>query len=237
MNNLLDLYGAEIRALYNCEIPALIDVIPADCSHHEEFRQEGGLWRFDFRCNFADGKFFASTVHRSPREAFAKARDKIINQIHEWHASRFSDDLGNSEKQFADAGNPQVLLVDDDEDFVMGTITAFEKVGLHTNVAVGHEELARKIVNSEYDYLLLDWTLNDAVTVDAVLEIAIRLIKNDPKLREKFAHHKPKLIIYSALEAEKIHLPTAGGDYFEYLGHWQKPMSLAEVMAQARKWL
>jgi len=228
---------SEIQALYNYDIPALLESLPSDCFHDEEFFQEGGLWRFDFRCNFMRGRFYVSTVHRSPKEAFMVGREKILKQIQAWRDTRFTSEDSADQKAFADAGNPRVLLIDDDEDFVMGTIAAFNKVGWHTDVAVKHEELHRKIVNNDYDCILLDWTLNDSVTGDLVVERAVRLIDAFSDLQEKFSDHRPRLVTFSATDRDQIKLPEAGKDYFDYAGHWKKPMPFAEVVARAKKWL
>ncbi len=229
--------AAELQQIENYELPKLIDSFPSDCFHHEEFSQEGGLWKFHFKCNFLDGKFYASTVHCSPKEAFTSARDKILKQVQEWRDTRFELSSEKAHPQFADANNPRILLIDDDQDFVLTTALAFEKAGLHTDVAIRHEELHRRLINEDFDYIVFDWTLNDAVTAEMVMERAIRLIKTFSDLRKKFNDHRPRIVTYSATDLRDIHMPEAGSEYFEYIGHWRKPMPFAEVVSRAKKWL
>jgi CheY-like chemotaxis protein len=232
--------AAELQQIHDYDLPELIEHFPSDCFHHEEFLQEGGLWKFNFKCNFMGGKFYASTVHYCPKEAFASAREKILKQLQEWREKRFtvgSDSPDTPMAPFADANNPRILLIDDDQDFVLTTALAFEKAGMHTDVAVRHQQLHQKIINADFDYLIFDWNLNDAVTADLVLEKTIRLIDTFSDLREKFTEHKPRIVTYSATDAQDIHMPPTGSEYFDYIGHWRKPMPFAEIISRAKKWL
>ncbi len=240
MGKFLDIDEIEAQQLQQIEsydLPELIDSFPSDCVHFEEFSQEGGLWKFSFKCNFLDGRFYASTVHCSPKGAFESARDKLLKQIQEWRATRFATEAEFMHPPFGNANNPRILLIDDDQDFALTTALAFEKAGLHTDVAVRHQELHRKIVNADFDYIVFDWNLNDAITADLVIDRAIRLINAFSDLREKFYEHKPRIVTFSAMDAQDIHMPTAGNEYFDYLGHWRKPMPFNEVVSRAKKWL
>jgi CheY-like chemotaxis protein len=218
---------------FDDKIAALLDVLPCDCYHKAEFSHEGGLWRFEFNCNSLHGLFHASEVRKDQAEAFHAAELQILDQVDQWHESRFTKRGESLMASFTNPTDPRILVIDDDEDLALAMYTAFEKLGCQADVAVKHEGLHRKLTDGTIDYIILDWNLNNGVQADRVFEKAIRLIETFSDLREKFNGHRPRIVTCSVLERDEIKLPAEGMKYFEHLDHWQKPVPYLEMIERA----
>lgn len=214
-------------------IPELLEMLPCDCYHTADFSHEGGLWRFDFKCNSLHGTFHVSEVRKTPEEAFMAAKASLIAQIEQWHETRFGHVPQTPATTFTNPTDPRILVIDDDEDLALATYVAFEKLGWRADVAVKHEGLHRKIAAGDADYIILDWNLNDRMTADRVFEKAIRLIDAFSDLRSRFVGHRPRIVTYSVSEREKIKLPEESVKYFQHLDHWLKPLPFPEMVARA----
>jgi len=208
-----------VQDILDNEVQELIELLPYDSWHEEKFSRQGDLWRLDFECNYVAGRFFASGMGRTPEEAFLATKGAIVKQLEEWHSTRFQV--------------PRALIVDDDIDIATALRDALTKLGWETQIATKHEDLHRTIVDSRVDYILLDWRLNNDVTADSVVAKATRLIGTFSDLRNKFKECRPRIVTYSALPRQQIKLPDDAREFFDYLDHWQKPMSFPEMMARA----
>ncbi len=208
-----------IRQIVDHDIPELVEQLPYDCWHNQTFTKDGDHWCFEFECNFVSGRFSASAKAEDPREAFASVRTAISEQLSRWHQTRFQ--------------LPKILIVEDDIDQAKSLEGALIKAGWQTEIATGYEDLHRRIVDSDHDFILLDWRLNGEVTADRVVTKAVRLIEAFADLREKFRLKRPRIVTNSVLERSRCVLPDAGREYFNYVDHWQKPMPFQEVLTRA----
>ena len=212
----------------------LLERLP-ECAYQAGFSPVGDLWRYSFFGQANVGRFQASAVRRSPREAFLSVRAGLFQQIREWHARRFANAGLSLEQTFFSDALPKVLLIEDDQDLALAMHTAFDQNGWRTDIAVEHQDLHRKIAETDASYIILDWNLNDSVTADRVFEKAIRLIDAFSDLRTKFSQLRPRIVTCSALDGAKIRVPDTGWRYFEYADHWQKPVPFTEVVARAKR--
>jgi CheY-like chemotaxis protein len=223
-------HASQVQHIVEVEIPEMLKMMPYDCWHRRSCQLEGGRWMFEFEAKSVAGRFFAKASGDSPSEAFAIARKMLQRQIREWHRTRFAS---APVVPMIDAAPVQVLIVDDDIDMALAMQEALNQLGCETEIATRHEDLHRKIIFSDADYILLDWNLNDKVTADRVVAKAVRLIETFSDLRQKFTAHKPRIVTHSVLDREHVALPQSGHDYFEHLDHWQKPVPFTEIIERA----
>lgn len=228
----LQAHEAQIQDILDFEIPELVPKLPYSSWYQPIFTRDRDQWRFQFECNHATGRFFASAQGASPREAYALVKHKILQQVHDWHYERFASKEALSQDQWPIT----VLIVEDDPDQAVVAQKALEKMGFHTEVATQFEGLHTKIITTQAEYILLDWQLNGQMTADKVFERAHRLLDAFSDLRARFIHHKPKVITYSVLPRDEVILPTAGDRYFTHFDHWQKPLAMAELIQRAAGW-
>jgi hypothetical protein len=230
--NATDTPQIEIAYVNAIEIPEIVEKLPYRSWHKSAFQKEGGLWRFLFDCNHTGGSITAAGLGHTPREAFALAKHTVLRQLSDWHKNRF-DEGSSSQAPPSPAYGLKALIVDDDVDLALSMQSALSQMGFRTEVAFGYEDLHRKIVSCDADFIFLDWKLNGGVNAGQVVEKAIRLIETFGDLREKFNLQRPRIVTYSALERAEIALPAAGSRYFTHFDHWQKPLQFHEVVERA----
>lgn len=219
----------EIRYIAREAIPALLEKMPYYFHHKTVFNLNiNGEWMFSFYGKAMSYVFNAAAVGKTPLEAFSIAQYKILQQLDHWHETRF---LNYKEPRAQlPTPAPRVLIVDDDVDLVASMQVALNQLGCQIDVATKHEGLHQKIIAGKPDYILLDWKLGNQITADMVVERSMRLINTFSDIREKFRAHKPRVVTYSALKQEQIILPEACDEFFQYMGHWRKPMPLSELI-------
>jgi CheY-like chemotaxis protein len=215
-----------IQFLESAELKELVDKLPSDSWYHNAFSLEDDLWRFEFDCNFVAGSFHATGLGRTPNEAFAVAKQLIVQQLDKWHRTRFLNlNIPNPP--------PKVLIVDDDVDLALAMQTALTELGYQVEVANRYENLHHKIAEGNADIIFLDWKLNNDVTAGQVMEKTNMLIDTFSDLRHKFEIQQPRIVTYSSLDCTQTLLPPSGQRYFRHVDHWQKPMPFRETIERA----
>lgn len=223
------------------QIEELIDRLPYDSWLERNLSREGEGWRFSFKGNSQSRKFWASGFGMTPMEAFLFAKQNLIKQITNWHATRFKDSpQARAEKEFMSEPEPgisekskRILIVDDDLEIALAMQKALDQLGCRTDVAVTHEEVAKKMVYDDFDLIFMDWTLNNQTTAGQVVEKALDLIYSFSDLRTKLRQRKPKVVTCSVLSKDQVFLPKASSEFFSYHDHWQKPMNFTEIINRA----
>jgi len=231
-----EMADTEIYQINTIEIPELRRLLPYQSWFQNAFMAEGIQWRFVFDCRSFGGRFYASALGQTPREAFIITKQKLLAQIREWHSQRFEPIVAQvvaAASPHEEGKMPHVLIVDDDIDLALSLQTALDQLGCKTSVATHHEDLHRTIADEDLDYIFKDWRLNNEVTANRVVSKTVRLIDTFSDLREKFSQHRPRIVTHSVVGRSEIDLPTSSADYFEYLDHWQKPMAFSEVVRRA----
>jgi CheY-like chemotaxis protein len=208
------------------EIQELVDKLPSDSWINNTFQMENDLWRFQFDCNHVGGSFHATGLGQTPKEAFQVARQLILQQLGQWHKTRFLN-LNVSSPP------PKVLIVDDDVDLALAMQTALTDLGYHVEVANTHENLHHTIAKGGADYIFLDWKLGNNVTAGQVMEKTNLLINEFEDLRHKFELQPPRIVTYSSLDCSETLLPASGKRFFKHVDHWQKPMPFREAIERA----
>ena len=125
----------------------------------------------------------------------------------------------------------QVLIVDDDVDAAVLVDSIFHECGCNTVHALDGQEAQRLISAGKIDLIILDWHLGENLTADQVIARTSVFIHKFDSLENKFKNHKPKIISYSSEPSTVIRLPES--QYFEHIGHWQKPMKRPELIHRA----
>jgi CheY-like chemotaxis protein len=127
--------------------------------------------------------------------------------------------------------NANVLIVDDDIDSAILMDSMFRQFGCNTTCTVEFQDAPRRISAGKADIIILDWMLGERVMADKVLLESIDMIDRFKSLRSQFCQHKTKLISYSSLHADQLHIPD--NRYFEHFDHWRKPMNRHELIHRA----
>ncbi|HEY8271531.1 MAG TPA: response regulator [Pseudobdellovibrionaceae bacterium] len=214
------------QILDNAEIQELVEKLPSDSWINNTFHLENNLWCFQFDCNHVGGSFHATGLGQTPKEAFMVARQIILQQLEQWHKTRFLNLNVCSPP-------PNILIVDDDVDLALAMQTALTDLGYHVDVANRYENLHHTIAEGNADYIFLDWKLNNNVTAGQVMEKTNLLIDTFSDLRHKFELQPPRVVTYSSLDCTETLLPASGKRYFKHVDHWQKPMPFREAIARA----
>lgn len=214
------------------EVEELQEQLPYDSWIDHKLTPQGDGYRYDFKCNSGLNRFFATGSGKSPKEAFLIAKHHLLLQIADWHRTRFEAPLQSPAAAMRPVTPPKVLIIDDDVDLALAMQTAFGQLGCEAVIETRHEGLHRKIISSNADLIFMDWKLNNHVTAGEVMERASRVITAFSDLRQKFSEHKPKVVTYSVLGRDEIHLPAEGENFFDHTDHWQKPMPFAEVISR-----
>lgn len=126
---------------------------------------------------------------------------------------------------------PHVLIVDDDIDSAILMDSLFRSFGCHTACTLEFNEAPRKISSGKADIIILDWMLGERMMADKVLNETIYIIEKYKSLRSQFCRQRTKLISFSSLAAEELHIPD--NLYFEHFDHWRKPMDRTELIRRA----
>lgn len=121
---------------------------------------------------------------------------------------------------------PRVLIVDDDVDSVLFVGSIFSHLGCETAFSLNAVEARKRICAGQSDIIILDWCLDRQIEAASVLDQCSRIFA---KYGE--TGRKPRVVTYSSLNASEIEL--AASPYFEYFGHWQKPIGRNELLMQA----
>lgn len=116
-----------------------------------------------------------------------------------------------------------ILVVDDDVDSALLVGQIFSHLGCQTTCSLNSLEAHKQICAGKADIIVLDWCLDHHIEANRVLGQCIRTF-------EKFGGrgHKSNLITYSSLLPSEIEVQKS--PYFDYLDHWQKPISRHELL-------
>jgi CheY-like chemotaxis protein len=116
--------------------------------------------------------------------------------------------------------------VDDDVDSVLLVGNIFSHLGCETVYSLNAIEARKQICAGQSDIIILDWCLDRQIEAASVIDQCSRIFA---KYGE--TGHRPRVVTYSSLMASEIELTA--NPYFEYFGHWQKPIGRDELLVQA----
>lgn len=123
---------------------------------------------------------------------------------------------------------PTVLIVDDDVDAALFVAQVFWGLNCSTVFANEAADAQRRLVSAKADLVILDWVLGLNERADDILDRCIRIIAKYNLHQPNGTSHKTKLITYSSLAKDQIHVPES--KYFDHLDHWQKPIQQRDIL-------
>lgn len=118
---------------------------------------------------------------------------------------------------------PRVLIVDDDYESGAVTEIYFRKLGWNTEVAIDFDDAVRRIVDGEYDLIVLDWLLN-GYSGGEVLQRAAEWAEADVNFRHRILSRRPWVMVVSGLAEDRYEVPLT--PYFKFLKSEQKPITM-----------
>lgn len=125
---------------------------------------------------------------------------------------------------------PKLLIVDDSPSSIAPVNLVFLELGCLVDVAFEGHEASNLFLKNEYDLIVLDWGLPD-VTGGELIDRMERLVSHGSKDYDLLL--KTPIILYTAADLEA--LPLRGGDSFEVISYWHKPMSFSEISRSANR--
>jgi PleD family two-component response regulator len=128
-------------------------------------------------------------------------------------------------------GPTSVLIIDDDVDSALQVRSVFTHLGCQTTCALGWVEARKKLCALKYDIVILDWVLDQHVDAGNVVKLCTKTIEKFAGTENPQHYKKPRIVTYSSLLADEIHLVPS--PYFEYFEHWQKPIPQRDLLGRA----
>lgn len=119
-----------------------------------------------------------------------------------------------------------ILIIDDDADSVLLVQSVFAQLGCQTICSLNLSEAKKELLSQKADAIILDWFLDPRLNAGNIVDQCTRTLG-----KFEGARKPPKVVTCSSLEESEIILPES--PFFEYLGHWQKPMTRSCILTKA----
>lgn len=124
---------------------------------------------------------------------------------------------------------PRILLVEDVVSTIQPVNLVFLELGCLPDVAFCGRDALSMYMNKYYDLIVLDWGLPD-IEGGALLKYMDSQIE---KHSIKKANEITPVILFSATKREDLNIERSR--HFDIIDHWQKPMSMGDIVRAANK--
>ncbi len=157
--------------------------------------------------------------------------DRIADRVVENFADRIKHHRYRRDHKIKTGGQvPQALIVDDDVESIQPLQIVLKNFGFETTLAFDGHEAFEEIAKRSFDIVFLDICLPEMTGLEVLKEV--ESYQSHAQKYAKQGHILP-VVTYSSYHMEDYGIPN--GEKFFFAGHWQKPVSLADLTTLAGK--